>query len=282
MSRHSRLEMACQGADWTYSPRIRCLDFDWSVLSNDARLAGYVAYLYQPCVVGSPGPAPNVFIVRRHSNGEAPPVSLYRDDQPILRRVPADLAVARLAWEVNRGVVEGAGRRLLLHAAAAEQDGRIVILAGPEGSGKSTLVDALVRAGLRYVTDETVAVRLPSARIDPYPKPIALHESEQEELVPAHAIRADSVATSGGIARVLVLLAGYRPGRATTAEEMQRADAAVVLAEQAFNFRHLGRGRLDVLADVVRAADSYRLEVGELSAARDVVLDLVANGNPER
>jgi hypothetical protein len=63
---------------------------------------------------------------------------------------------------------------------------------------------------------------------------------------------------------------------------MQRADAAVVLAEQAFNFRHLGRGRLDVLAHVVRAADSYRLEVGELSAARDVVLDLVANGNPER
>jgi hypothetical protein len=274
-TRHDRLERVCQGDGWKHSGRLRCLDFDWSILSNDSQLVEYVTYLYEPCVVASPGPASHVFIVRRHTNSESAPISVYRDGRAILRRAPQDLAVAQLAWEVNRGVVEKAGNRLLLHAAAAERDGRVVILAGPEGSGKSTLVAALVRSGLRYVTDETVAVELRGGAIAPYPKPIALHETEHcQRLVPAHAIRPDAVATSGGNARLLVLLAGYQPGRGPGARSISRAEAAVALAEQAFNFRSLGARRLDAIADVVSACDCYRLEVGELDAGCRLVNDL--------
>jgi hypothetical protein len=276
MSRRDRLEQTCERAGWRYSRRLRCVDFDWSILSNDAALAEYLTHLYDPCVVGSPGPAKHVFTVRRHKNVESIPVSVYRDGQAILRRAPEDLAIAQVAWEVNRGVVEDSDHRLLLHAAAAEHDGRIVVLAGPEGSGKSTLVDALVRSGLRYVTDETVAVTLPSARIAPYPKPIALHEAgHHQRLVPAREIRRDAVATSGGHPRLLVLLSGYQPGRATGARAIPRAEAAVALVEQAFNFRELGPGRLDVTAEVVSACDCYRLEVGDLDEGCRLVVDLL-------
>jgi hypothetical protein len=200
---------------------------------------------------------------------------VYRDGRAILRRAPVDLAIAQVAWEVNRGVVEESNDRLLLHAAAAEDSGRVVILAGPEASGKSTLVDALVRSGLRYITDEAVAVTRPLARIEPYPKPIALHDRESEpRLVPAHAIRRDAVAISGGDPRLLMFLAGYRPGRATAARAIPRAEAAVALAEQAFNFRELGPGRLDAIAEVVSACDCYRLEVGDLDTGCRLVLDL--------
>jgi hypothetical protein len=275
-TRRDRLEQTCECAGWLYSRRLRCVDFDWSILSNDAALADYLTHLYDPCVVGGPGPARHVFIVRRHTNVESTPVSVHRDGRAILRRVPEDLAIAQLAWEVNRGVVEESNNRLLLHAAAAEHDGRTVVLAGPEGSGKSMLVHALVRSGLRYVTDETVAVTLPSARIAPYPKPIALHEAgHRQRLVPASEIRRDAVATSGGDPRILVLLAGYRPGRATGAQAIPRAEAAAALVEQAFNFRDLGPGRLDAVAGVARACDCYRLEVGDLDASCRVVLDLL-------
>jgi hypothetical protein len=54
---------------------------------------------------------------------------------------------------------------------------------------------------------------------------------------------------------------------------MSRAEAAVALAEQAFNFRSLGPGRLDVIAKIVRGCDCYRLEVGDLDAACRFVLD---------
>jgi hypothetical protein len=283
LSRRSRLERACHGNGWMYSRRLRCLDFDWSILSNDAALVDYVTHLYEPCVVGNPGPARQVFIVRRHTNVEFAPVSVYRDGRAILRRAPEDLAIAQVAWEVNRGVVEDSGHRLLLHAAAAERDGKVVLLAGPEGSGKSTLVHALVRSGLRYVTDETVAVTCPVARIEPYPKPIALHEPErQQRLVPPQAIRRDAVATSGGDPCLLMLLSGYRPGHFTWARAIPRAEAAMALAAQAFNFRELGPGRLDATAELVRRCDCYRLEVGDLDAGCRLVRDLFDSAGAAR
>jgi hypothetical protein len=52
-----------------------------------------------------------------------------------------------------------------------------------------------------------------------------------------------------------------------------RSEAAALLAEQAFNFRELGPGRLDVIAKVVRACNCYRLDVGDLDAAPRLVAD---------
>jgi hypothetical protein len=272
--RRRRLEQVCENAGWMYSCRLRCLDFDWSILTNDAALADSVTYLYDACVIGRPGPSPHVFILCRHTSSEAGPVTVYRDGQAVLRRAPVDLAIAQLVWEVNRGVVEESRHRLLLHAAAAERGGRVVVLAGAEGSGKSTLVDALVRSGFRYVTDETVAVTRQVAHIAPYPKPIALHETHGSRLVPPQAIRHDAVALSGGEPAMLVLLSGYRAGSATAAREIRRAEAAVALAEQAFNFRDLGPGRLDTTAELVRKCGCYRLDVGDLDAGCRLVREL--------
>jgi hypothetical protein len=292
MAGRNRLEVACDDAGWIHSQRLRCLGFDWSILTNDSALVDYITFLYDGCVDGEPGPAQHVFILRRHMSSDAPSVSVYLDGRAILRRAPADLAIAHVVWHVNRGVVEQAGSRLLLHAAAAERDAAIVVLAGPEGSGKSTLVTALVRSGLRYVTDETVAVELPAATIAPYPKPIALDGGSlgslrdlapaisppleialEQRLVPAQAIRPGAIAKRCGAPRLLVL-PSYTPGRATAARLIPRAEAAVALAEQAFNLRTLGPGRLDGIAGVVRACDCYQLEVGDLDAACRLVLDL--------
>jgi hypothetical protein len=226
---HQHLEHGRRAPGYVHSPRVQCLGFEWSVLTNDPVLLDWVTSLYESCLNRKPGPASHVFTLCRHTTSDSTSVSLYRDGGAILQRVPADLAMAQLVWEVNRGVVEEAGNRLLLHAAAAERDGHVVFLAGPEGSGKSTLVTALVRSGLRYVTDETVAIEVPSATITAYPKPIGLHrdsprslrelwqavpralETELEQLlVPAQAIRDTSVADPGGIGRLLVFVA-YRP-----------------------------------------------------------------------
>jgi hypothetical protein len=195
-------------------------------------------------------------------------------------------------WEVNRGVLEEAGNRLLLRAAVAKKEGRILLMAGPEGTGKSTLVAALVCSGLRYVTDETVAIDLTDATITPYPKPISLDEhsidflrnrcpaipaalvgGHGERLVPAQAIRSDAVAETEGAARLLMVLSDPRPGHSTSAQPIPRAEAVIVLADQAFNFRDLGPGRLDVVADIARACDCYRLEIGDLDAARRLVIE---------
>jgi hypothetical protein len=287
----NRLDAACRGADWHDSARFRCLGFEFTVRSNDAWLVDHVSALYAAC--RAPGTPKHSFILRRH--GARPSaVTVYRDGRAVRRHAAAGLAVAHLAWEVNRGVVQHADGRLLLHAAAAERDGTVVLLTGPAGTGKSTLVAALVAAGLRYVTDEVVAIDCHTGLIETYPKPIGLgrgvvvsdsvfgpgRDGEfldlglDEVLVPPQSIRTDTVAPAGGIPRVVVL-PRYRPDAPTAARPVSRAEALVALAEQAFNFRELSPGALDVVARVVRASRCYRLEFGDLASARDVTLDLL-------
>jgi ABC-type thiamine transport system ATPase subunit len=287
----SGLTDACDGPGWVRSRCFRCLDFDWSLLTNDPQLAQWLSYLYEACVVGDNAGEAHVFTLRRHETPEPASVSLDRDGRSILRQVPPDLAIARLVWEVNRGVVDEARNKLLLHAAAAERDGRVVLIAGPEGSGKSTLVAALVRSGLRYMTDETVAVEVPGATIEPYPKPIALDGAALESLnltsvvptrteiglehglVAAQAIRADAITQSKGLA-ALVVFPTYRAGAPSSARSVTRAEAAIALADQAFNFWALGPGRLEAIAAVVRGSDCCGLDMGDVGIAQEVVLEL--------
>jgi len=273
----------------TESPRLACLGFDWSVRADDTALVRYITSLYEPCL--APGRANHTFVLA--SATEAPPrLHLTRDGCRVLSSASPSLAVAQLVWEVNRGVVEETTNRLLLHAAAAEQDGAVVVIAGPRGSGKSTMVAALVRAGFRYLTDETVAVDPVSTTIEPCAKPIALGpgswpllpdlrpevaptgDAAPEWLLAPRSIRADAVAPAGGIA-ALVLLLSRRPGAPTTAHPITRAEAVVALAEQSFNFQSLPRGTLDAVAAVVRGSRCFRLDVNELDIACRLVTDLL-------
>ena len=272
------------------SPRLVCLGFDWSVESDDPALVRSVTSLYDACV--ATGSARHRFGLRHADRTDPSRLTLSRDGSVVLENVPPGLAVARLVWEVNRGVVEESTGHVLLHAAAAEREGSVVLLAGPSRAGKSTLVAALVRAELRYVTDETVAIDPASAGIVPYPKPIGLERGSwpllpdlrpdaeagggepEQWLVPPRSIRADAVAPSGGVAS-LVLFPAHRPGHPTKAQPIARAEAAVALAEHSFNFRSFGPGALDVIARVLRTSRCFRLEVGDLDDACRLVLDLL-------
>ena len=77
-----------------------------------------------------------------------------------------------LVWHVNGSVVRvDRGQHLLLHAAAAERDGVTVVLPAPMESGKTTTVAGLLRAGYRYVTDETVVLDRATCRSRRSPRP---------------------------------------------------------------------------------------------------------------
>lgn len=67
-----------------------------------------------------------------------------------------------------------AGKWLMFHAAGvSSDDGAVVALIGPSGTGKSTAARTICRDEFGYVTDETVAVRTDESVV-PFPKPIAV------------------------------------------------------------------------------------------------------------
>lgn len=80
-------------------------------------------------------------------------------------------------------------RRLLLHAGGiADADGRVAVLVGPSGRGKTTTIREMARE-YAYVSDETIAIDA-RGEILPYPKPLSIIVPEQKhkQQVPSSAM----------------------------------------------------------------------------------------------
>lgn len=75
---------------------------------------------------------------------------------------------------MNLQMALGQRKFLLLHAAAAERDGRAIIMTGESGAGKSTLVALLQRRGWRLMADEFVLVDPSTGLVVPFPRPISM------------------------------------------------------------------------------------------------------------
>ncbi|HET6765335.1 MAG TPA: hypothetical protein VFH27_16730 [Longimicrobiaceae bacterium] len=113
----------------------------------------------------------------------------------LLRRarctVPPELAddPARLAAEVLDTLalflLTRAGR-IPIHAAGVVIDGVAVVLAGPSGTGKSTLALTASRAGWPVLSDDTVYVQLaPVFRVWGFPRPIHVFPADAGRDAPA-------------------------------------------------------------------------------------------------
>ena len=226
--------------------------------------------------------------LRRPALGQ--PGRLALDDEVISQSPDAALLYATLLWHVNRGVERASRGHVLLHAAAAERDGAAVLLVAPSGKGKSTLVAGLVRAGLRYLTDEAVALRPCDGGITPYPKSLSIEQGSWDVLadlrqhvpvsstslspeqwqVPVDALRPDAV--SAGARTTLVVLPRYEAGAASTLTPLRRSDVLVQLMDQRFAPDRDRPRDFAVLADVVRGSACYGLLSGFLPGAVGLVV----------
>jgi len=77
--------------------------------------------------------------------------------------------------DVHFQVEVRARRTLFVHAGVVGWRGRAIVIPGRSQSGKTSLVEALVRAGATYYSDE-YAVFDRSGRVHPYPKPLSVRE----------------------------------------------------------------------------------------------------------
>lgn len=115
-------------------------------------------------------PAPDLVEVRLH---DGPPsvrtgtraVALEHEDP-----------VGQAAAIVFRELLDRVEDFVLLHAAALERDGRAVLVGGPSGAGKTTLALALVRAGLRLLSDDFAPLGRADGFVHAFPKALGLRE----------------------------------------------------------------------------------------------------------
>jgi len=127
-------------------------------------------------------------------------------------------------------------RFVFIHAGVVGWRGRAILLPARAGRGKSTLVEALVRAGAEYFCDE-FAVLDRSGRVHPFAKPISVHRSapSKSELLSVEAIGGR---TAEQPARVgMIVVTRYQPGARSRFREASPGQGVLDLIRNAFAAR---------------------------------------------
>lgn len=237
------------------------------------RAAGLIGAFARPLADCSP----SVVYSIRSAHGR-PPYTLHRDDRQMATSEDASTLIRHLLWLVSNDTVELADGYLLVHAGAVvSRDGDGVLILGESGSGKTTLVAALVQDGFGYLSDEAAAIDLDTGLVHPWPRQLGLWpatralprfaalgtgDSDGVRHVPIEEIR--SGATADPCRVRLVIDHCYMPGLATRIEPLSRAVALMRIGSAAPRLRLEGDRGLAVLARIMRHADSYSLQGGDL------------------
>src|SRR6266852_1359857 len=119
-----------------------------------------------------------------------------------------DEVLEALESHVQLTVAEYAPRRVFVHAGVVGWKDRAIIIPGMSHSGKTTLVDRLIRAGATYYSDE-FAVLDERGYVHPYPKPLSIRAGCEEKQL---RVRVEELGAETGVAALpvgLVLLTQF-------------------------------------------------------------------------
>jgi hypothetical protein len=97
---------------------------------------------------------------------------LYIGAARVARSLELEEVLDALAEGLLATVAAGSKEKVFLKGGVVEMDGRAIVIAGPEGSGRTSLVKAFMKAGARYVSDEYAVVDK-TGKVHPFQVPLA-------------------------------------------------------------------------------------------------------------
>ncbi|CAN5242014.1 hypothetical protein BH24ACT1_BH24ACT1_01980 [soil metagenome] len=271
----------------------QALGFTFSVDTDDSVMALGLDQILGSLAIAS-RPRHSYAVVRcGNLDSSGGPYRITLDAEQVAVVPSSARAVDHLLWHINRQVLERTDDLVLVHAGAVAGRAGGIVLPAPSGSGKSTVVAGLIRAGMRYLTDEAVAIDPATLALHPYPKPLSLDQVSLQALagldppfdgagvpeggekshVPAATFGADSLVSPCPPA--FVIEPCYSPNPTNRILPLGRAHALVQLAQNSFNLASFGPTGFLALARLVRQSACYRLEFNDLGRACALVLDLV-------
>lgn len=202
---------------------------------------------------------------------------VYAGWTAVARTLDEDAALDAFESQARLDVAASADRWLFVHAGAVGWNGRAILVPAPSMHGKSRLVDALVRAGATYYSDE-YAVLDEEGRVYPFAKPLGLRdESGRSRRIPAPAI-GDAPLPVG-----LVVSTRYEAGGAWRPREAAPGEALLALLTNTVRARLAPALAMKTLARVVEGAVTLAGPRGEaLEAAAAVLRALDERGKGSR
>lgn len=181
------------------------------------------------------------------------------------------------------GVLADHAPGLRFHAGAVERDGRVIVIGGQSGAGKSSLTAALVARGFAYLTDELVVVDPETWQVAPYPRPLDLDGASCATLGLGDAdfdvgrgkakvlpTRVGDVSAGGRVALVVLLTAeptsNEHTDQSDAAETMPAPEAVMALVAVTFGPAFDDPDALEHLADLCTTVPVLRMTRSPLEA----------------
>jgi len=198
---------------------------------------------------------------------------LYSDGARLLRTHDLEETLGQLELDLELYIADRAPRRTFVHAGVVGWNGRAIVIPGRSGSGKSSLVNALVRAGAIYYSDE-FAVLDERGRVHPYAIPLAIRPGQDG--APRVKYRVEEI---GGVAGArplpvgLVLITRYVSGSRFRPRPISAGRAVLELLGNTLPARRRPERVLDTLTQLVSQALVLRGTRGEAEGTARQILE---------
>ena len=210
----------------------------------------------------------SVWIVN-HGLDDSGSCSIYVNGRRNMRGIDRSRAVEQLLHVLNLAAISNTRESILLHAGAVELKGRVVVIAGVSGQGKSTLTAALVRSGFSYVTDELVIIDPSTRFVRPYLKPLDLgaeslkmldlDPDDEFAIDKKHVVPSEVGAVSTGGRVALIVILDPDAGEMDEIESLGPVDALTTMLPNVFAETHDSPDSLDQLADLCASVPVIRM-----------------------
>jgi HprK-related kinase A len=228
-----------------------------------------------------------------------PQAHFLLDGETPFKPLPADQALPMFEWGLNFAIAAQAHQYLIVHAAAIERGGRVAIMPGAPGAGKSTLTAALVqRGGWRLLSDELALIRPSDAHVVPLARPINLKNGSiglMRAYAPDSIFSAETHDTAKGTVALMrapdesiarsdetapigwIIFPRWQQDSAARLAPWSKAAGLMEIAHNAMNYSLHGAAGFELLADIFATSGCYRFTYSRLDDALAMFADLADN-----
>ena len=175
---------------------------------------------------------------------------------------------------VQLTVAEYAPRRIFVHAGVVGWKDRAIVIPGLSFSGKTTLVDQLIRAGATYYSDE-YAVLDSRGRVHAYPRAMGMRALGSDQ---SKKVRAEEIGATVGSKPLrvgLVVSTHYKDGARWRPKQVTRGKGVLELMSNTVSARSQPELALTVLPAALESARILKGVRGEASEIVKLILESI-------
>jgi hypothetical protein len=193
-----------------------------------------------------------------------------------------------LKYTVVRYLIHARPELMWLHAGAATCRGSAVMIVGPWGHGKSTLVASLYAKGWGYLSDDLAPLVPGSGRVLPFPLTPAVREAPGHEMPRCRIpelrkievdLKPGTVCQEAAAIGTLVFPT-YNHRSPTVISPYSPAAAALELLRNCVNFTSHREGAVRYLCGLANRLPTFRLTFGNAKLAAKLIAQVHENGHP--